>query len=210
MDVAQFKKQPIMGILRGIEPDLIEPLLETVVSCGLKTVEITMNTKGASELISKAVKLANKHLCVGAGTVLNMNSLKLALSSGATFVVLPTLIEDVVDYCVKNKIPVFPGALTPGEIYKAWSRGATMVKVFPAKFLGPEYFKDIKGPFEEIELLACSGVRPDNVEAYFYNGASAVSFGASVFKREWLEVRDFKNIAKRITEYLQALNKCKL
>jgi len=122
---------------------------------------------------------------------------------------MPVLIKDVTEYCVKNKIPVFPGALTPKEIYAAWRSGATMVKVFPAVFFGPEYFKEIKAPFNDIELLACSGVRPDNLEAYFSNGASAVSFGASVFKKEWLGFRDFKSIGKRIEEYLEALNKCK-
>ena len=85
-----------------------------------------------------------------------MKDLKIALKSGATFIVMPVLIKDVLKYCVKNKIPVFPGALTPGEIYQAWDAGSTMVKVFPAKFFGPEYFREIKGPFNNIQLLACS------------------------------------------------------
>ena len=210
MDVARFKKLPLLGILRGIKPDLIEPLIETIISSGLETIEIAMNTKSAAELIAKAVKLSNRRLCIGAGTVLNMDSLKSALSSGATFIVMPVLIKDVMEYCVKNKIPVFPGALTPKEIYEAWRVGATMVKVFPAGVFGPEYFKEIKAPFNDIELLACSGVRPDNVESYFLNGASAVSFGSSVFKKERLEKNDFESIGKRIKEYLEALNKCRI
>jgi len=210
MDVARFKKLPLLGILRGIEADSIEPLIETIISSGLETIEIAMNTKGAVELIAKAVKLSDRRLCIGAGTVLSLDSLKSAFSVGATFIVVPVLIKDVTEYCVKNKIPVFPGALTPKEIYEAWDSGATMVKVFPAAFFGPEYFKEIKAPFNDIELLACSGVKPDNLGAYFSNGASAVSFGASVFKKEWLRIRDFKSIGKRIKEYLEALNKCKI
>jgi 2-dehydro-3-deoxyphosphogluconate aldolase/(4S)-4-hydroxy-2-oxoglutarate aldolase len=205
MDVARFKKFPIMGILRGIGPDLIEPLAEVIISSGLETIEIAMNTKGAPDLIARAVKLSGKRLCIGAGTVLDMDSLKSALSSGATFIVMPVLQEDVVEYCVKNKIPVFPGALTPQEIYRAWHAGATMVKIFPAGIFGPEYFKEIKAPLNDIELLACSGVRPENMRSYFSSGASAVSFGASVFKKEWLESKDFKSIRNRIKEYLQAL-----
>jgi 2-dehydro-3-deoxyphosphogluconate aldolase/(4S)-4-hydroxy-2-oxoglutarate aldolase len=104
---------------------------------------------------------------------------------------------------VKNKIPVFPGALTPQEIYHAWAAGATMVKVFPAKFFGQEYFKEIKGPFNEIELLACGGVTPQNLKSYFLNGASAVTFGASVFKREWLVEKNFEAIGRCIKKYLQ-------
>lgn len=113
------------------------------------------------------------------------------------------------EYCLKNKIPVFPGALTPQEIYNAWCSGATMVKVFPAKFFGPDYFKEIKGPFNNIELLACAGVTPENLPAYFLNGADAVAFGASVFRKEWLADKDFKNIGESIKKYLAAFRNIK-
>ena len=202
MDVARFRKLPIMGILRGIEFDAVEPLLETIESSGLKTIEITMNTKGAADLIKKASGYVKGRLIIGAGTVLDVRSLKSALDSGATFIVTPVVVDDVMKYCVKNKIPVFPGALTPLEIYYAWKAGATMVKVFPAKFFGPGYFKEIKGPFNDIELLACSGVMPENMNEYFACGASAVTFGESVFKKEWLKQKDFKSIGESIKKFV--------
>lgn len=205
MDVAQFKKKPVMGIVRGVEPAQIEPLVEAVISSGLTTLEITMNTQGASQLIKKAKQIAKSKLALGAGTVLDTESLKQAIDSGATFIVMPVLVKDVLAYCVKNKIPAFPGALTPQEIYEAWKEGATMVKVFPAKFFGPEYFKEIKGPFNDIELMAVSGVTPQNMREYFTCGASAIAFGASVFKKEWLEKKDFQSITSAIKAYLEQL-----
>ncbi|MFA6216471.1 MAG: bifunctional 4-hydroxy-2-oxoglutarate aldolase/2-dehydro-3-deoxy-phosphogluconate aldolase [Candidatus Omnitrophota bacterium] len=205
MDVARFRKVPIMGIMRGVRLDEISPLVETVIDSGLETIEITMNTKDAVAVIKQAVEAAGKRLMIGAGTVLSMESLKSALDAGATFIVMPSLVADVTAYCKQHKIPVFPGALTPQEIFNAWQAGATMVKVFPAKFFGPDYFKEIKGPFNEIELLACSGINPDNMKEYFSSGASAVSFGASVFKREWLDKKDFASIGKSIKQYLSEL-----
>ncbi|MFH0827945.1 MAG: bifunctional 4-hydroxy-2-oxoglutarate aldolase/2-dehydro-3-deoxy-phosphogluconate aldolase [Candidatus Omnitrophota bacterium] len=204
MNITEFKKLPILGILRGIESGDIEPLFEIIESAGLKTIEITMNTPSAPELIRKAVARAKGWITIGAGTVLDMRSLKLALDAGATFIVMPALIEDVTEYCVKNRIPVFPGAFSPQEIYRAWKAGAAMVKVFPSGFLGPEYFKEIKGPFNDIELLACGGVRAENMKSYFANGASAVSFGASVFRKEWLDGKDFSRIGQAIQEYIRA------
>jgi len=183
MDINKFRKLPLLGILRGIDADMVEPLVETVVSSGLETIEITMNTDGAPSLIQHMVKAADKRLAVGAGTVLTMNDLHSALDAGATFIVLPVLIPDVVEYCAKNTIPVFPGAFTPQEIYNAWLAGATMVKVFPAGFLGPGYFKEIKGPFNDIELLACGGVNAETIEMFFSCEASAAAFGGSVFKK---------------------------
>jgi len=133
-----------------------------------------------------------------------VKSLEIAMDAGATFIVTPVLVEDVMKHCVKNKIPVFPGALTPKEIYDAWNAGATMVKVFPAGVFGPEYFKEIKGPFNDIELLACGGVTPSNMKEYFSSGASAVSFGAGVFKKEWILDKNFKNIEEAIKKYVTA------
>ena len=202
MDVFGFEKFPVLGILRGIQSADLEPLLESVESAGLKTIEITMNTTGAPQLIRRAVALSKKRLTIGAGTVLDMKSLKSALDAGATFIVMPVLIRDVMEYCVKHRIPAFPGALTPQEIYAAWDSGATMVKVFPSNFFGPEYFREIKGPFNDIKLLACGGVRPRNMRSFFAHGADAVSFGASVFKKEWLSRKDFKKISLSIKKYV--------
>ncbi len=204
MNLTQFKKLPILGIVRGIEPAVIKPLVETVIAARLGTLEITMNTPGAPALIREAIKTSNDRLTIGAGTVLTMDSLKSALDAGATFIVMPTVVSPIVRYCVENKIPVFPGALTPQEIYNAWDAGATMVKVFPAGFFGPAYFKEIKGPFQDIKLLACSGVTPDNLGAYFANGADAIAFGGSVFRKELLSARDFPAIGKSVKKYIDA------
>jgi 2-dehydro-3-deoxyphosphogluconate aldolase/(4S)-4-hydroxy-2-oxoglutarate aldolase len=205
MDVAQFKKKPIMGIMRGIDLAQVESLVEAVIAGGLETLEITMNTKDAAQLIRMARKHAGKRLVLGAGTVLDMASLGQALEAGATFVVMPVVIPEVVAYCVKERIAVFPGALTAQEIYRAWNEGATMVKVFPAKFFGAQYLREIKGPFADIELLACSGVTPENLREYFSCGASAVAFGSSVFKKEWLEKKDYSRITAAIKAYIEQL-----
>ncbi len=203
MDIAKFKKKPIVGILRGATLDLIAPLTDAVISGGLETIEITMNTDNAARLIRAMVQAARSRLTVGAGTVLTMDQLHSALDAGATFIVMPILFHEGVQYCVRHNIPVFPGALTAQEIYNAWQAGATMVKVFPAKVFGPEYFKEIRGPFNEIQLLACGGVTPENMKDYFANGASAVSFGASVFKKEWLANKDLESIERCIGGYIQ-------
>jgi len=207
MDVGEFKKLPIIGILRGTHPDVIEPLVESIVSAGLKTIEITMNTPNAPEIIRKVVTAARGRLTVGAGTVLTTDNLRDALKAGATFIVSPVFIPNIVEYCVKGEIPVFPGALTPQEIYNAWEGGATMVKVFPARFFGPTYLKEIKGPLEKIELLACSGVTANNIEDFFTCGASAVAFGGSIFKKEWLASGSFSEIENATRELVDKVKK---
>jgi len=207
MDMKSFNKLPIMGILRGIEEKEVKPLTETIINSGLKTVEIAMNTPGANKLIRKMIKLSEGHLTVGAGTVLNMRSLMEALDAGAKFIVMPAFIRDVVEHCVRSKIHVFPGAFSPQEIYTAWESGATMVKVFPAKFFGPAYFKEIKGPFQDIKLLACGGVNRDNIGSFFSCGASAVAFGSSIFKRDLIKEKRYTEISDNLSSLIVNFSK---
>lgn len=204
MDLDRFRQLPLMGILRGVQSDAVDPIVETAVSSGLQTIEITMNTPGAPDLIRNAVKCARGRLMIGAGTVLTSEHLKLALDAGAVFIVSPMLVYDVVEYCRDNEIPVFPGAFTPQEIYNAWIAGATMVKVFPTSFFGPDYIKEIKGPFNSVELMACGGVTAENIRSYFDSGASAVAFGGGVFREEWLKARDFDSIGGSIKALISA------
>jgi len=203
MDLAKFRKKPVLGILRGIPQDSLEPLLDAVVDSGLEAIEFAMNSSGAAGLIKKAVARYGKKLTVGAGTILNLRDLKTALGAGATFVVSPVVVEPVIRYCVHRKIPVFPGALTPSEIYRAWQGGATMVKVFPARCFGPDYFRELTGPFPEIELMACSGVTPENMGVYFKNGASAIAVGAGVFRKDWIVAKKFHLIRQLLQSYTQ-------
>lgn len=207
MNLENFKKLPILGILRGIDLESVEPIVEVSISAGLKAIEITMNTRGAATLIRSAAAFAGKRIDIGAGTVLSVKSLETAVDAGATFIVTPVLVESVMKHCVKNKIPVFPGALTPLEIYNAWNAGATMVKVFPSGVLGPKYFKEIKGPFNDMQLLACGGVTPENMGEYFSCGAAAVAFGEGVYKKEWVARKDFDSIRETIRSYVSVFKK---
>ncbi len=205
MDVARFREFPLLGIVRGIPLNAAGALVEAVVDAGLETIEITMNTPEAGSIISKVKCLSKGRLTVGAGTVLSMKDLKEALDAGAGFIVMPVFLPPIVDFCVKNKIPVFPGAFTPQEVFNAWSGGATMVKVFPAGQGGAKYIKELKGPFESMELMAVGGVNISNIKEYFVSGASAVAFGGSVFKKEVIEKGDYAAVREQVRSYVLAV-----
>ena len=204
MDVERFQRLPLMGILRGGDVSTVEPLVECVVAAGLETLEITMNTPDAAAMIARLRDAAGESLTVGAGTVLDRDDLDRALDAGATFIVAPVLVHDVVERCAERSVPIFPGALTPQEIYEADRAGATMVKVFPAKFFGPDYFAEIKGPFADVRLLACGGVSPANMAAFFDAGAAAVAFGGSVFTPAWIAERRFDRIGDGVRALVAA------
>lgn len=204
--LTKFEKLPLLAILRGITEDHIEPIADICKNTGLTAIEITMNTKNAATLITLMKQKANSAFSVGAGTVVNTKDLDIAIKAGAEFIVMPIIEPKVIRACVSQNIPVFPGAFTPSEIYKAWELGATMVKVFPSSIVGPKYFKEIKGPFNLIKLLACGGISETTIKDFFTNGADAAAFGASIFKQEWLEKKEFNRIEDEIKKLITSYN----
>ncbi len=197
-----IRELPVIGILRGICEEQLEPLTESIIASGLKVVEITMNTGHASSLISKMNAIAGDRLTIGAGTVLKTSELFDALDSGAKFIVSPSIVEEVIEFCYMNQIPVFPGALSPTEIFRAWNLGATMVKLFPASLFGPGYIREVKAPLNNIEIMATGGISTSNLAEYFTMGASAVAFGASIFKKEDLETGNYHRITQGISDLI--------
>ncbi len=209
MNIEAFEQLPLMAILRGIEPKHVESLAKIFIACELPAVEITMNTNDVAALIREMKYYAKGKFSVGAGTVLTFRDLDKAIASGASYIVMPTLQIDVIRVCASQNIPVFPGAFTPTEIYKAWELGATMVKVFPSSVLGPKYFSEIKAPMNDIKLMACGGVSVSTIGDYFNAGASAAAFGASIVKKEWLDTENYDAIEvelKTLVDAYKSLN----
>jgi len=178
---ALFKKLPVVGILRFFKRAEVEKLVPASVEGGLANIEVTMNTAGAEDLIRLTVDLVGGNGNVGAGTVTTVETLDKALKAGATFIVTPAVVPDVIRACVERKVPIMPGALTPTEVLTAWRLGATMVKVFPADQLGPGHIKALKAPFPEIPLMPTGGVTVQTLPLFKKAGADAFGVGGPLF-----------------------------
>lgn len=204
-DPELFKNFPVLGIVRGVSEHSLERVLNSARDAGLKFLEITLNTDHALQLIQSAIATHGDSLCIGAGTVRTREQAEQAGASGARFLVSPALNEEVAAWCRDQSLPYFPGALTPSEIEKAWQAGACMVKVFPASQWGPKYFREIKGPFEDIPLMAVGGVTSKNIPEYFSSGASAVAVGGSVFSQSRMVNGEYSKIRDDLKEILFAV-----
>ena len=200
-----LKEVPVLGIVRGIPETSLAGVFDSARDAGLKFLEITLNTDNALSLIAAASQRYENTLCIGAGTVLTCSQAEQAASAGARFLVSPTLNREVAAFCRERNYPYFPGALTPTEIEQAWKAGATMVKVFPASQLGPQYFREIKGPFGDTPLMAVGGVTSDNIPDYFSAGASAVAVGGSVFSKTRMVIGEYSKIHNHLKEILLAV-----
>lgn len=195
---------PVIGILRGVEKSFFGDVMAAAFAAGLQAIEVTMNTPGAEEIISSFRGRTPSGKYLGAGTVRNLEEAKRAAGAGAMFFVTPNLDPAVIAYGRSQGIPVVSGALTPTEIYTAWSAGAAMVKVFPCGAMGgPAYIRDVLGPFDRVALAAVGGVTRENLKAYFEAGARAVGVSTSLFGKDALAGRDLKALTRHVREFVE-------
>ena len=172
---------------------------------GLTTVEITMNTPDAANIIRQALTQEGRGLNIGAGTVCNKDDLEMALDSGSQFIVTPVLSKKVIKSCVKKGVPIFPGAYTPTEIYKAWTLGAAMVKIYPATALGPQYVKDLKAPMSQLKLLPTGGVGLENMADFLLAGADGLGIGGQLFDKQLIQNRDWDGLYQHFKKFVNIL-----
>ena len=142
---------------------------------------------------------------LGAGTVLDSESARAAILSGAEFIVTPTVNIDVIKVCNRYDKVVMPGGFTPTEVLTAWEAGADIVKVFPADSVGPAHLKALKGPFPQIRLLPTGGVNLETIGDFVRAGASAVGLGSALVEKEALARGDIGRIRDLAGQYVAAM-----
>ena len=142
-----------------------EPLAEALIAGGLPCAEVTFRTAAAAESIKRISKYTE--ICLGAGTVLSVDQAKLAVDSGATFIVSPGFNPNVVRYCVEQNIPIIPGICTPTEIEMGLEFGLNIFKFFPAEaYGGLKTLKAIGAPYGMIQFIPTGGIDAGNVREY--------------------------------------------
>jgi 2-dehydro-3-deoxyphosphogluconate aldolase/(4S)-4-hydroxy-2-oxoglutarate aldolase len=145
---------------------------------------------GAIAVISQLTK-QNSALIVGAGTVLDAETAQQCLDAGAAFLTTPVPDLKIVEFAVKHRTVVFPGAATPGEINSAWKAGADFVKIFPcAQLGGPAYIRALQAPFPKIRLIASGGVNQENAVDYIRAGATALGIGRDLIHPDAIKRRE--------------------
>ncbi|GAB3532881.1 bifunctional 4-hydroxy-2-oxoglutarate aldolase/2-dehydro-3-deoxy-phosphogluconate aldolase [Pontibacter brevis] len=204
-----FHRIPVVGILRNVPVQHLQRLFEVYQEAGLTTIEVTMNSSGATEAIASLVKVFEGRLNIGAGTVCSLEDLDKALQAGAQFVVTPILQEEVIRTCVQRDVPVFAGAYTPTEIYRAWDLGASLVKVFPASQLGPGYIKEVLAPLNQIKLLPTGGINQENFLEYLKAGAKGLGMGSQLIPKQLIEKEQWQELSSHLSGFVAKYNEFK-
>jgi 2-dehydro-3-deoxyphosphogluconate aldolase/(4S)-4-hydroxy-2-oxoglutarate aldolase len=195
---------PVIGILRGVEGDFFGEVMQVSFAAGLLAMEVTMNTPDAEKIVREYRPAVPEGKLLGMGTIRNLDEARRAVAAGAMFLVTPNLDIGVIDYAKAEGVSIVTGALTPTEVYAAWSAGADLVKVFPCGAMGgAQYIKDLLGPFDHLRLAAVGGVSSANLHEYFRAGATAVGVSSSLFGGKALREKNLDLIGQNVKNFIE-------
>lgn len=167
----------VVCITRMDDPELILDICGALYAGGVRCFEIPLTAPNAVEIIRKLQERIEGDAAIGAGTVLTPEAAASVIDAGASFVVSPHFVEEVATVAKARGAALVPGAFTPAEIFRAWSAGADIVKVFPIRSLGPGYLSDVLGPYPGLKLMPTGGITLENAPQFIKAGACAVTVG---------------------------------
>ncbi len=171
----------VVAVVRAESADQAIKIAEACKEGGIPAIEITFTVPYADEVIRELAKAyQDGSMIIGAGTVLDAATARIAILAGAQYVVSPCLDEETIKLCNRYQIPVMPGCVTIKEMVTAMELGADIIKVFPGDLVGPGYIKAVKGPLPQAPMMPTGGVSLDNVGEWIKNGCVAVGVGGSL------------------------------
>lgn len=191
-----IKQEKVISIIRSDQQSELTEIVTSLHKGGVRVVEVTLNTPGALQAIERLVDQFPDML-IGAGTVLDPESARLAINAGASFLLAPTLHAGTIKMANRYQIPIIPGVFTPTEVLTATELGAQVVKVFPVGTLGPRYIKELKGPLSHIDMIPVGGVTNENAAAFLQAGSFALGMGSYLVNDQLVKDKQFSEITRR-------------
>lgn len=195
----------LVAVVRAEAAEHAEAIVEACFQGGVTAAEITLTVPGAVRLIETLCgKYRPEDLVIGAGTVLDSETARIALLAGARFIVSPALHLSTARLCNRYQVPYLPGAGTAGEVLSAMEAGAEIVKVFPCETLGPSFISALRGPLPQASFMPTGGVRIDNTASWISAGACAVGVGSQLTAGARTgEFRAITDLARRFIEEIR-------
>jgi 2-dehydro-3-deoxyphosphogluconate aldolase/(4S)-4-hydroxy-2-oxoglutarate aldolase len=197
----------LVAVIRAENPEQAARIAEACALGGVAALEITFTVPGASGVIEHLAKKISGQILVGAGTVLDPETARIAILAGAQFVVSPALNPETARLCNRYQVPYMPGAGTIREVIEAMECGADIVKVFPGEILGPAFVKAVKGPLPQAQLMPTGGVSIENVSDWIKAGSVAVGVGGNL--TAGARTGDFVSITQLARQFVEKIKEAR-
>ena len=197
----------LVVVVRADNPDMAKKITDACLKGGAAAIEITYTVPGASKVIEELEKEYSGKIIIGAGTVLDPETARIAILSGAQYVVSPYLSRETLRLCNRYQVPCMPGVMTVEGVVEAMELGADILKVFPGEAFGPKIIKAIKGPLPQANMMPTGGVSIDNVGEWIKAGAVAVGAGGSLIAGA--KTGDYASITKLAAEFVAKIKEAR-
>jgi len=180
--IAKIRECGLVAVVRAENAEQALRIADACIKGGVAGIELTYTVPGATEIIEKLAQeyKGSEEFIIGAGTVLDSETARIAILAGAQYVVSPYFDADMVKICHSYRVPVMPGAMTLREVADVLKSGADIIKIFPGELFGPKIIKAIAGPLPQARMMPTGGVSVDNVGEWIKAGAVAVGAGGAL------------------------------
>jgi 2-dehydro-3-deoxyphosphogluconate aldolase/(4S)-4-hydroxy-2-oxoglutarate aldolase len=191
----------IVAVVRAESGESLLKVVQALADGGVTAAEITFTVPDAIDVIRQVRKEIGDAVVLGAGTVLDAETARVALLAGAEYIVAPTLNLEVIRLCRRYDKAVMPGVFTPTEVLTAWEAGADIVKIFPADVGGPAYLKALRAPLPQVQMMPTGGVDLNTAESFLKAGACCLGVGGSLVEAKAVAAGDFARIGDLARQY---------
>jgi 2-dehydro-3-deoxyphosphogluconate aldolase/(4S)-4-hydroxy-2-oxoglutarate aldolase len=205
----QVTKSGVVAVVRADSKEEALRISEACVEGGISGIEVTFTVEGADEVIKELASVYRNHaeVVIGAGTVLDATTARIAILAGAQFVVSPSFDEETAKLCNLYQIPYMPGCMTITEMKRALESGVDIVKLFPGNAFGPDFVKAVKAPLPQVNIMPTGGVSLENVDQWIKNGCVAVGVGGNLLAPA--KTGDFGKITELARQYIQKVQEAR-
>ncbi len=208
--VRQIKQLALVPIVRTTDTESAVRCVEAIYEGGIPCAEITMTVSGAIRALEEVAKRFGDKILLGAGTVLDPETARACILSGAEFLVTPSLNTSTIELARRYSKAIFPGALTPTEIVTAWQAGADAIKVFPCSALGgAKYIRALKGPFPQIEFVPTGGVNLETISDFLQAGCCAVGVGGELVDAKSVASKNYSVLTERARQFMDKVREAR-
>jgi len=192
---------PLIAILRGLDPDRAVETADVLVDCGFRIIEVPLNSPQPLLSIERIAAKHGHSIVVGAGTVLTPGAVTDVVNAGGEIIVSPNMNPAVGTRAAELGAKWCPGVMTPSEAFAALDLGAAVLKFFPAELIPPQAIKAMRAVLPADALVAAvGGITPETMADYHAAGADSFGLGSALFKPEY----DSRDLAHRATRFTQA------
>ncbi|KYG90031.1 bifunctional 2-keto-4-hydroxyglutarate aldolase/2-keto-3-deoxy-6-phosphogluconate aldolase [[Bacillus] sp. KCTC 13219] len=203
----QITDSGLVAVVRADNIEQAKKITEAAINGGVAAIEITYTIPGATKVIEELASTFQSAIILGAGTVLDAETARIAILAGAKYIVSPSFNIETAKLCNRYQIPYMPGIMTIEAAVQAMEYGADVLKVFPGELMGPKVIKAIKGPLPHANLMPTGGVNVNNVGEWIRAGAVAVGAGGSLIGNP--EVDGYNKITETAKVFIQEIQQAR-